>query len=319
MKGLKLFLLGTAMLSAAQISAQNMTLNWNANIYWESRWVNFDYNFGGSTIDIHFYKKHTNYPLNPIESITSITQYSVTGTGTMTINIPELWQPGYQDHYDVWIIAVEGLVPVDTIYIPSITPFHEPSLSVSDEPVPLGGATRFIVGVTEYGTGGSGEIATLWFYITDLNTGVTTTLSETLAGTGTFTQEHFDLVLDQSHDYEYCAELTYEDAGLAPLWGPCLRLSSCSDPIFCPSSISTGISEEGETAAAATVYPNPASDRVTITGFGQDETLEIVNTLGEIVRRIDAGMATHQVSDLAAGTYIVRSPASGMFVRFDKL
>lgn len=68
----------------------------------------------------------------------------------------------------------------------------------------------------------------------------------------------------------------------------------------------TGI--EGNTAFEINLFPNPANDILNITSSETISEIEIVNTLGQVVKRIEvnADNAVCDVEDLKAGVYVVR-------------
>ena len=67
----------------------------------------------------------------------------------------------------------------------------------------------------------------------------------------------------------------------------------------------TGVDEDG--LNPMTLYPNPAKESIRITGIEANSTVEIYNSLGELVRTVNAGPDQEiGVSDLASGLYLVR-------------
>lgn len=84
------------------------------------------------------------------------------------------------------------------------------------------------------------------------------------------------------------------------------------------NGIPTGISDEQGSEATVSVYPNPATSQVTISGFAPDEPLIVFDPTGRTIRRVAPGTTTMDVSGLAAGTYVLRSEQTARFVRFDK-
>ena len=67
-----------------------------------------------------------------------------------------------------------------------------------------------------------------------------------------------------------------------------------------------GIAEaEGD---AIRIYPNPASDKVTLEGIGNGADIFIINAMGKVVRRLENAGATitFSVADLPKGIYFVR-------------
>lgn len=67
----------------------------------------------------------------------------------------------------------------------------------------------------------------------------------------------------------------------------------------------TGVGEDGLTPM--TLYPNPAKGSIRISGIEANTTVEIYNSLGELVRTVNAGPDQEiGVSDLASGLYLVR-------------
>ena len=57
-----------------------------------------------------------------------------------------------------------------------------------------------------------------------------------------------------------------------------------------------------------TIYPNPASETVTIEGVGNETNIFIINSMGKVVRRLEnaGGTITFSVGDLPKGIYFVR-------------
>ena len=67
----------------------------------------------------------------------------------------------------------------------------------------------------------------------------------------------------------------------------------------------TGVGEDGLTPM--TLYPNPTKGSIRISGIEANTTVEIYNSLGELVRTVNAGPDQEiGVSDLASGLYLVR-------------
>ena len=60
--------------------------------------------------------------------------------------------------------------------------------------------------------------------------------------------------------------------------------------------------------ASITLYPNPASDKVTLEGIGNEANIFIINAMGKVVRRLEnaGGTLTFSVGDLPKGIYFVR-------------
>ena len=60
--------------------------------------------------------------------------------------------------------------------------------------------------------------------------------------------------------------------------------------------------------ASITLYPNPASDKVTLEGVGNGADIFIINAMGKVVRRLEnvGGIITFSVGDLPKGIYFVR-------------
>jgi N-acetylneuraminic acid mutarotase len=74
---------------------------------------------------------------------------------------------------------------------------------------------------------------------------------------------------------------------------------------------------ETQSVHAFTVFPNPASDRITINGasFTGNVSVDIISALGEIVRTEVYNVAQNtaiDVEDLAAGYYIIRMTSNGV-------
>jgi hypothetical protein len=61
-------------------------------------------------------------------------------------------------------------------------------------------------------------------------------------------------------------------------------------------------------SANITLYPNPASETVTITGIGNEANILVINAMGKVVRRYEnvGGTVTFSVGDLPKGIYFVR-------------
>jgi hypothetical protein len=76
-------------------------------------------------------------------------------------------------------------------------------------------------------------------------------------------------------------------------------------------ALSTSSISEAEVDKAIKVYPNPASDMITLefTTPGTSNYVELFNIAGEKVKTIDAGKETRKeisISDLSAGVYFIR-------------
>ena len=60
--------------------------------------------------------------------------------------------------------------------------------------------------------------------------------------------------------------------------------------------------------ASIKLYPNPASDKVTLEGIGNEVNILVINAMGKVVRRLQnvGGTVTIRVRDLPKGIYFVR-------------
>ena len=69
------------------------------------------------------------------------------------------------------------------------------------------------------------------------------------------------------------------------------------------------------------VYPNPASDQITITGmFDQDELIFVFDPAGKLIMSIPAnGLKQINVSSLSPGMYTVRTSKENLFTKFIKV
>lgn len=84
---------------------------------------------------------------------------------------------------------------------------------------------------------------------------------------------------------------------------------------------STAISSSGDsTRSGAEVWPNPASDQLTLTGTSAGERIEVLDVTGRVVLRSNSTMArtTLEVSTLLPGSYTVRLLRQGATHRFIK-
>lgn len=61
-------------------------------------------------------------------------------------------------------------------------------------------------------------------------------------------------------------------------------------------------------SASITLYPNPASEKVTLEGIGNETNVFVINTMGKIVKRLEntSGSVIFSVADLPEGIYFVR-------------
>lgn len=314
MKTLKLFGLLAGLAFAHNAYSQDLIVNWFDETGSESVTVNFDYDFGGSTYDLFISKVEWPFNNNDVTPLWGLTQYGMTGTGTDQITITGL-TIGTGWHGLLQVVDDNGTV-VEEVEIWPITPIEPAILFINDMPIFNGIQTGFTVNLSEYGEGYPNKIQTLHYQRTDLNTGNVIVVDTVIMGVGNITQITFYHVYDPTHTYEICAWFTYADGGLAPLWGPYNIISTCGNPLVYPA-ISMGVAELASTAVPS-IFPNPAADWVTISGFATGETLDIVDGSGRLVRRIDSSMATHQVSDLASGVYLIRAQDGQRFVRFVK-
>lgn len=295
-------------------SVPDLDLVWRADIYPESHTVRFTYELG-SGYDLYFSKKNMDYPLNPIVVVNSMTQFGLSGTGTQSQTMYDLT---FGSGWDMWIDVVDDDGDIlETLHLQSISPLPEAYIWVSDAPYMLGPAMHFPGQVSEYGEGYPNRVAIYWFYLTDLATGYTYVRSDTLAGVGTLTNEDFGIVIDQNHDHEYCAELSYQDGGLAPIFGPCFIIGTCDTPIFMPG-LSTSIPDVEVIATNLVVSPNPVEDHMSIAGYEPHETIDIIDAAGRTVRRLTMTGSLHQVSDLRPGFYILRSEDGSRTGKFIK-
>ena len=292
-----------------------LDLNWFDEIWAESVTVNFDRDFGGTTYDLYVSKVEWPFNFDDIIPLWGLAQYGLTGSGTEEIDITGLYM-GTGWHGLIQVADDDGTV-VEEMEIWPITQIEQAFLSINDMPIPNGIQTGFVVTLPEYGYEGfPNKIQTLYYQRTDLNTGVVNVEDTVIMGVGNTTQITFYHVYNPNHTYEICAWFTYEDGGLASLWGPYDIISTCGNPLTYPA-ISMGVAELASTAVPS-IFPNPAADWVTISGFATGETLDIVDGSGRLVRGIDSSMATHQVSDLASGVYLIRAQDGQRFVRFVK-
>ncbi|MBQ6277183.1 MAG: T9SS type A sorting domain-containing protein [Bacteroidales bacterium] len=82
--------------------------------------------------------------------------------------------------------------------------------------------------------------------------------------------------------------------------------SGCDSIVTLHLNILSGISQNG--TAEIALFPNPATDILNITSSETISEIEIVNVMGQVVRRIEVNSdnAVCNVEDLKAGVYVVR-------------
>ena len=86
--------------------------------------------------------------------------------------------------------------------------------------------------------------------------------------------------------------------------------NGCDSIVTLHLNILSGISQNG--TAEISIFPNPATDILNITSSEPISEIEIVNTLGQVVKRIEVNSdnAVCNVEDLKAGVYMVRIHAA---------
>jgi hypothetical protein len=83
--------------------------------------------------------------------------------------------------------------------------------------------------------------------------------------------------------------------------------------------ISTSVSQQPDTKPCQLrVWPNPATDQMTVEGFDPSQSFEIVNVDGQVVQVVPAS-STVNVSELASGGYLMRQAHDGRACRFVKV
>ena len=82
--------------------------------------------------------------------------------------------------------------------------------------------------------------------------------------------------------------------------------NGCDSIVTLHLNILSGISQNG--TAEISIYPNPANDILNITSSETISEIEIVNVMGQVVKRIEVNSdnAVCDVEDLKAGVYVVR-------------
>ncbi len=70
----------------------------------------------------------------------------------------------------------------------------------------------------------------------------------------------------------------------------------------------TGIKEISNENSAVRLYPNPAKEQITVSGLEQPTDIQIVNTLGQVLKRINhaTDAITINVADMPKGIYFVK-------------
>ncbi|MBQ2572904.1 MAG: T9SS type A sorting domain-containing protein, partial [Bacteroidales bacterium] len=92
----------------------------------------------------------------------------------------------------------------------------------------------------------------------------------------------------------------------------------CDSIVTLHLNILSGISQNG--TAEISIYPNPATDILNITSSETISEIEIVNVMGQVVKRmvVNADNAVCDVEDLNAGVYIVRIHAASAMLSLRK-
>jgi hypothetical protein len=85
---------------------------------------------------------------------------------------------------------------------------------------------------------------------------------------------------------------------------------------FCLAMENLGEPDNTESAQAAqwTMYPNPATDAVRLKAAQNMEHVLVINSVGQLVKRIDASIANEIIFDIAAlakGLYFVQITMDG--------
>ena len=78
---------------------------------------------------------------------------------------------------------------------------------------------------------------------------------------------------------------------------------------FSTSSLTSGVESPGSDALSVSIYPNPATDEVTISSNGAMDAVAVYSLSGGLVAKVDAdgqSSVTIDVSGLAGGIYVVR-------------
>jgi hypothetical protein len=139
--------------------------------------------------------------------------------------------------------------------------------------------------------------------------------------------------------YAYYVDFPFDIPGPFPSISASVTVTSpggTSSPTYSATQSLAGgsgcrVAQTSTTVPAATpdkpfmqsVYPNPATDQVTITGLEQDAQVMVYNTLGACVKRVtlpkDASELSINLLDLSAGIYQVNVVSGSQVLRSSKL
>jgi hypothetical protein len=310
-----------ALLSALVTNAQptyNILGDWN--IWGEHHQLQVSYDMDGGTYTRRIYLMNLSDTSEPDEWILWDTQSGLTGSGTTTI---DLFDVPYGPTYKAEIRLIEqGSVNALEEPRPQTEPFATwaiPVMIVDDTPICTPPIYMFTVDVTEHGDGYPYDLAKLYMYIRNVTLDIDyAPIVHELAGVGSMTTENFWIELIDPGNYEICYELTIEDVGFDPDWGPETVISTCSDPLQFPFDISTSVEDdELLTGGVLRVQPNPTSGTITLKGFVPERAIELLDASGRLISTYSGIEQQLDLSALSAGVYILSQGDKG-YVRVVK-
>lgn len=294
------------------------------NIWGEHRQLKVAYDMDGETYTRRVYLQDLSDTNGPDSWMLWDTQSGMTGSGTETI---DLFDVPHGPTFKAEIRLIEqGSVNALLEPRPQTEPFTTwdiPIMIVDDTPICDGAEFMFTVDVTEYGYGYPYDLAKLYMYIrnTTLDIDYDPIVHE-LSGTGSMTTENFWIELIDPGNYEICYELTIEDVGFDPDWGPETVINTCSDPLQFSFDISTGISlkPKPKEVLGLTAYPNPTIDYVRVQNAVIGARMIVTDDLGQVVIEKRAAYAEEllEIPNLPAGTYTISQPGTGLSTRVVK-
>ncbi len=301
-----------AIMVACIANAQMLSINWQAEVKPHSERINFDYDFGG---DVYQRRVYLIDMMDETETHIAGLNLMVSGSGTTTIDVI-----GADNTNHSYQVVIARRVPGDIEDVPGSRVYSEPflpleyaTLITSDEPF---GAIFTVI--ANYGHGYPDDSLQLQMDLTNLTTGQTWYKVHDLVPGHTNTEE-FTIDPEDPGTYQICYSLWYKDSGLMPLWNWTEIKNSCDDGnaiIF--TVLSTSVSDEPSAQPCKIrLWPNPATEMVTIEGFAPGLPLEIYGPLGQLVQKRPAS-ATLDVSGLASGSYSLRQ-ADGRGCTFVKI
>lgn len=291
---------------------------WDANIHPLSRTVTHQYDYGNETYIREIYVKQL-LPFGQQEVWTQISSLDavMTGSGTETVNVTSLTdlQANYVVQIRLFPLSAGGIQELEEPR-PTTGGFQvlESALVyISDEPTGVLPNLTFRI-ETHYGEMYPHDSLKMVIRVTETMTQWSPTI-EIILQPGLHNTNFVPIHFPYAGKYEICAELWYKDAGLSPLWDWTFISSTCDNPLVVNYDISTAVDGKASEEDTFKVYPNPATDKITLEGFDQNVPVEMRDVTGRLVST-QLNSSSMDISGLTPGLYFLSQ--DGQSIKFIK-